>query len=165
MISLFRLYFQTILVTQYTIEADDTLNGRLISEIAFGYGVESILHQRSAAETPKAMPSGDIRLQAGDRLFVLASIRGLRRIEQGQLAKQQWQIRIEEAFTQEARFDGAGEIACVTGCDIGLARELMDHLPRVFPQRLYRHQALRLVRRLIKLRVKAEVLTAPTMSK
>ena len=104
------------------------------------------------------MPSSDIRLQASDRLFVLASIRGLRRIEQGQLAERQWQIKVEKALTQEARFDGAGEIACITGCDIGFARDLMTRLPRVLPQRLYRHQALRLVRRLVKLRVKAEVL-------
>ena len=157
-VSLFRLYFQTILVTQYTIEAKDTLNGLLISEIAYGYGVEPILHQRSATDPPKAMPSSDIRLQAGDRLFVLASIRGLRRIEQGQLAERHWLIKVEAALTHDARFDGAGEIACITGCDIGAAREFMAHLPSVFPQRLYRHQALRLVRRLIKLRVKAQVL-------
>ena len=156
-VSLFRLYYQTILITQYTIEVGDTLNGLLISEIAYGYGVEPILYQRSSTDPPKAMPSEDIRLQVGDRLFILASIRGLRRIEQGQLAERQWQIKVEAALAQDACFDGAGEIARITGCDIGVAREFMTHLPSVFPQRLYRRQALRLVRRLVRLRIKAQV--------
>ena len=159
MVSLFRLFHQTILVTQYTIEAQDTLNGLLISEIAYGYGVEPILHLRFSNDSPKVMPSDDIQLQAGDRLFVLASIRGLRRIERGQLSERQWRIKVEEAIAHDARFDGAGEIARITGCDIGVAREFMAHLPNVFPQQLYLHQALRLVRRLTRLRVKAEVMS------
>ena len=163
-LSLFRLYYQTILVTQYTIDAQDTLNGLLMSEIAYGYGVKPILHQRLSTDPPKAMPPDDIRLQVGDRLIILASIRGLRRIEQGQLAERQWQIRVEEARTHDARFDGAGEIARMTGYDIGAARKFMTQLPQVLPQRLYRHQALRLVRKLIKLRVKAQVLAVTSRS-
>ncbi|NET35671.1 MAG: potassium transporter [Cyanothece sp. SIO1E1] len=158
-IDLFRLDGQTILVTEYTVEASDTLKGLLLAEVAYGYGVVPILYQEASAYTsPKLMPSDDVRLQGGDRLFVLATINGLKRIEQGQLAQPHWQIRVERALTQDAAFDGATELACVSGCNISLAREFMQQIPAVFPQRLYRHQALRLVRKLIKNQVHAKVL-------
>ncbi|MFE4105341.1 NAD-binding protein [Almyronema epifaneia] len=156
-ISLFPLYGQTILVTQYQIEADDTLHSQLLSEVAYGYGVVPILYQQAAAQ-PRLMPSEDIRLRPGDRLIVLATIRGLRRIEQGELAQQQWHIRVEGAINQDARFDGAAEMARVSGCDLSLARHFMEQLPGVFPQALYRHQALRLVRELMQLQVQARML-------
>lgn len=41
-LGLFRLNNQTILVTEYTIEADDTLVGELLSRVAYGYGVVPI---------------------------------------------------------------------------------------------------------------------------
>ncbi|MEO1592976.1 MAG: NAD-binding protein, partial [Cyanobacteria bacterium J06632_22] len=38
-LGLFQLNDQTILVTEYAIESGDTLNGRLLAEVAYGYGV------------------------------------------------------------------------------------------------------------------------------
>ena len=157
-LSLFPLYGQTILVTQYQIEANDTLHSQLLAEIAYGYGVVPILYQQATEIQPRLMPSEDIRLRAGDRLVVLATIRGLRRIEQGQLARQQWHIKVESALNRDARFNGASEIACISGCDLGLARSFMEEIPGVFPQALYRHQALRIVRELMKLQVQARML-------
>ena len=57
--------------------------------------------------------------------MILATIEGLRRIEQGQLnlKAKQWQIRIERALTSDAAFDGANAIARITGCSLTLARE------------------------------------------
>lgn len=156
-VSLFPLYNQTILVTQYTIEAGDTLDRSLLSEVAYGYGVVPILYQHPG-EPDALMPSDDLRLQDGDRLLVLATIRGLRRIEQGKRVQQQWQIAIDSALTQDAQFDGASEIACVSGCDISEARSFMKNLPGIFPHRLYRHQALRLVRQLLRQQVQARVI-------
>lgn len=156
-IGLFRLYHQTVLVTQFKVEVDDTLNGLLLAEIAYGYGVVPIWYE-SGGNTPKIMPSDDIRLEVGDRLIILATIRGLRRIEQGDLAPKQWQVQILNAKAVDAVFEGGAEISRVTGCDIGLARDLISYLPAVFPHRLYLHQALRLVRRLGRLRVNAELL-------
>ena len=80
--NLFRLDNQTILVTEYQIEAGDTLNGLLLADIAYGYGVMPVLYQKEQ-QTPKLMPSDDIRLSVGDRMVVLATSNGLRRIEEG----------------------------------------------------------------------------------
>jgi Trk K+ transport system NAD-binding subunit len=84
-IGLFRLYHQMALVTQYEIEEGDTLSGLLLSEVAYGYGVVPIWYQRPGA-SGTAMPSEDQQLHPGDRLVVIATIRGLRRVEQGQRA-------------------------------------------------------------------------------
>lgn len=156
-IGLFRLYHQTVLVTQYDIEAEDTLHDLLLAEIAYGYGVVPIWHQ-AEGRMPRVMPSNDIKLHPGDRLVVLSTIRGLRRIEQGDLAPKQWHVQIIQAKAPDAVFEGGAEIARVTGCDIGQARTVMNQLPGVLPQRLYLHQALRLVRRLSRVRVEAELL-------
>jgi len=154
---LFRLYHQTVLVTQYQVEEGDTLNGLLLSEVAYGYGVVPIWHQQ-AGQYGRPMPSDDIQLHGGDRLVVLSTIRGLRRVEQGDLAPKQWQIELLQANAPDAVFEGATEIARVTGCAIGEAHSLMSQLPVLFPHKLYLHQAIRLVRRLSRLRVSAKIL-------
>ncbi|MBD0336885.1 MAG: NAD-binding protein [Cyanobacteria bacterium Co-bin13] len=158
-LSLFRLYNQTILVTQYTIETGDTLAGYLLSEVAYGYGVVPVWHHRPG-KIATVMPSEDIRLQPGDRLVVLATIRGLRRVEQEDVAPRLWQVRVEMVLTADARFDGASELARVSGYDLGLARDFMTQLPAVFPPKLHRHQALRLVRLLSAAQVKAQMVSA-----
>lgn len=154
---LFRLYHQTVLVTQYHVEAEDTLYGLLLAEVAYGYGVVPIWHQ-PRGQRSRLMPSDDIQLQAGDRLVVLSTIRGLRRIEQGDLAPKQWQIKLLKATAPDAIFEGGTEIARVTGCTLGEAHTLMNQLPALFPHKLYLHQATRLVRRLNRLRVSAKIL-------
>lgn len=156
-VSLFRLYHQTVLVTQYDIEAGDTLNGLLLADIAYGYGVVPILHQRDA-QAPRIMPSDDIDLRVGDRLVVLATIRGLRRIEQGDLAPKSWQVALDQLFSAAAELDAASQLSRVSGCNINQAHTVLKQLPTVFPQRLYRHQALRLVRLLGKAQLKARLL-------
>ena len=159
-LSLFRLNDRTTLVTEYKIEATDTLNGRLLSEIAYGYGVVPILHQKSKGEPARLMPSDDIRLQIGDRLVVLASLSGLQRVERGNSKNPQWQVHIEKTVSEEAVFEGAGAIARSSGCGISSARELMSHLPGIVPTLLHKHQAQRLVRELNKLQVFASLLRA-----
>ncbi|MDA0265787.1 MAG: NAD-binding protein [Cyanobacteria bacterium] len=157
MVSLFQLYHQTVLVTQFVVEAEDTLKDLMLADMAYGYGVVPILYQRHPAP-PVMMPSEEIRLKMGDRVVVLATIRGLRRIEQGNLALKQWQIQVDQAFSEDAEFEGASELARLSGCAIGEARQFMTQLPGVFPHRLYRHQALGLVRVLTKARVQAKIL-------
>ena len=154
---LFRLYHQTVLVTQYQIEAEDTLHGLLLAEVAYGYGVVPIWHQ-PRGQRSRVMPADEVQLHVGDRLVVLATIRGLRRIEQGDLAPKQWQIELLRANAADAVFEGGTEIARVTGCPIGEAHAVMSELPVVFPHKLYLHQAIRLVRRLSRLRVSAKIL-------
>lgn len=162
-IGLFRLHEQTILVTQYDLETGDTLTGLQLSEIAYGYGVVPLWHQHQD-QPGKIMPSEDARLRVGDRLVVLATIGGLRRIEQGHLAPRGWHIYIEKALTPNALFDGASEIARVSGYHLGDAREFMAQLPGTLPVSLYRHQALRLVRLLTRAQVKAQAVPPPEIS-
>lgn len=147
------------MVTQYGIEAGDTLVGYLLSEVAYGYGVVPLWHQR-AGKAATVMPSEDLLLQPGDRLVLLATIRGLRRIEQHEVAPKRWQLRVEQALTPEAIFEGAAELSLVSGYDLGKTREFMARLPAVFPAKLYRHQALRLVRLLNLAQVKVQMMAA-----
>ncbi|HEY9889584.1 MAG TPA: hypothetical protein V6D02_14360, partial [Candidatus Obscuribacterales bacterium] len=156
-VGLFRLYHQTVLVTQYTVQPHDTLQGLLLAEVAYGYGVVPIWHQ-AKGQAARSMPSDDIQLQVGDRLVVLSTIRGLRRIEQGDLAPKQWAVELLHAGSADAVFEGGTEIARVTGCPLGEAHALMQQLPIVFPHKLYLHQAIRLVRGLNRLRVNAKLL-------
>jgi Trk K+ transport system NAD-binding subunit len=155
-LSLFRLNNQTILVTEYHVASRDSLNGRLLAEIAYGYGVVPILYQKPH-EPVKLMPSDDIRLRSSDRLIVLAALEGLQQVERGIPAVQDWLVRVERATSQEAVFEGAQTIARVSGCAIGLARALMERLPGTLSVPLYKPQAQRLVRELSKAQVSAHL--------
>lgn len=158
-LSLLHLYNQTILVTEYKIEAGDTLNGLLLAEVAYGYDVMPILHQKYTQESARLMPSDDTRLYVGDRLIVLATSNSLQRIERGEIAPQTWQVQIEQALTRDAIFDGANEIALTSGCSIATARQLMNHLPTMLQRSLYKHQAQHLVRELGKVQVLARLIS------
>jgi Trk K+ transport system NAD-binding subunit len=156
--NLFRLNNQTILVTEYNIESDDTLHDLLLSDVTYGYGVLPVLYQKGQ-ETPKLMPSEDIRLAVGDRMVVLATSKGLGRIEHGRvdIAPKSWRVQVEKAWTQEAVFEGANAIARISGCSLSVARALMHNLPGTLRSSLYKHQAQRLVRELSKAEVKAHI--------
>nr|WP_233154254.1 NAD-binding protein [Scytonema sp. HK-05] len=153
-INLFRIYHKTILVTEYQIEAGDTLNGLLLSEVAYGYGVIPILYQKET-EMPKLMPSEDTRLTVGDRMVVLATSDGLQRIEQGgsSITPKSWQVQVARALTEEAKFEGANVLARIAGCSLNTARNLMKNLPATLHSPLYKHQAQRLVMELRKAQV------------
>jgi Trk K+ transport system NAD-binding subunit len=157
--SLFRVNNQTILVTEYYVEPDDTLHNLLLAEVAYGYGVVPVLYQKEQ-ESPKFMPSDDTRLAVGDRLVILATSNGLRRIEHGMagITPKNWRVEVEMALTTEAVFEGANAIARITGCSLSIARDLMKSLPDTLPSPLYKHQAQRLVRELNKAQVKARVI-------
>lgn len=64
--SAFHLDGRSILVTEYTVVPGDTLIDRLLAEIAYGYGLAPVVHQRGG-ET-RVIPADDIRLEANDRL-------------------------------------------------------------------------------------------------
>ena len=157
-LSLFRLENQTILVTEYQIEAEDTLNGLLLAEVAYGYGVVVIEHQ-APPQAALLMPSDDIRLKVGERIVVLATVDGLRRIEQGKigLTSRCWRVRVERTLRPDAAFEGANAMARIAGCPLALARDLMNHLPQTLPTPLYKLQAQCLVRELRKVLVKADL--------
>jgi hypothetical protein len=142
------------LVTEYEIVMGDTLDNLLLSEIAYGYDVVPISHQREAA---RLMPPEDLRTQAGDRLVLLATLDGLQQIERGDRLLPTYWVNITKTLTKDAVFDGERTIAIVTGCSINEASQLMKQLPQRLTFPLYSHQAQRLVRELRKAQVIAEV--------
>jgi Trk K+ transport system NAD-binding subunit len=157
--NLFRLDNQTILVTEYQVEPGDTLNGLLLADVAYGYGVVPVLYQKGE-ETYKLMPSDDIRLAVSDRMVVLATSSALRRIEEGRksMLPKRWRVVVEKALTDEAIFEGANAIARISGCDLSTARALMHNLPGTLRSPLYKHQAQRLVRSLKQAQVRGRAL-------
>lgn len=156
-LNLIRLNEQTVLVIEYSVESDDRLNGQLLAEVAYGYGVVPVLHQRATQNTVRLMPSDDAKLAVGDRLVVLATITSLQQIERGEMLPCQWQVHIDKAISKDAIFEGATAIARVSGCSINLARDRMNRLPGLLPVDLYQHQAQRLVRELGKVQVLAHL--------
>jgi Trk K+ transport system NAD-binding subunit len=161
-VSLFRLHNRTTLVTEYSIESEDSLQGQLLAEVAYGYAVIPIFHRRGDQQSGTFMPSDDIRLQAGDRLVILGTINGLQQIEQGNRQLPRMQVRIERAVSEEARFEGAGAIARICGCELGVARSLMSQFPATVPHLLYWQQAQRLMRELSKIQVAARLESSTT---
>jgi Trk K+ transport system NAD-binding subunit len=145
-LDLFRLHNQTILVTEYLFSETDTLNGLMLSEIAYGYGVVPILYQNPPRPV-ELMPKDYKKIEPGIRLVVLATIDGLKRMEQGRIGiyPKHWQIVIESAITEEAKFEGANQIAKISNFPLNKARELINHLPQTLPVPLYKLQAQHLI--------------------
>ncbi|MGI0483798.1 NAD-binding protein [Pantanalinema rosaneae CENA516] len=157
-LGLFRLSNQTVLVTEYYIEAGDTLNGKLLAQVAYGFGVVPIAYRSQVDGNLRLMPSDDIRLQIGDRLIVLATINGLRRIEWGILAApRRWQLQALKPLDPGATYYAGNILENIAGCRLSEARAFMDHLPSrlsvpsVMALSLYDHQAFHLIRKLRKL--------------
>ena len=91
--------------------------------------------------------------------MVLATTEGLRRIEQGRIkiTSKYWQVRVKKVLNPDAYFNGANDIARITGYSLSKSRDLMNNLPQTIPTPLYKHQAQYLVRELKKSLVQAEV--------
>lgn len=151
---LFRLGQQTVLVTEYEIEAGDTLNGSSIADAAYGYRVVPILHQRPL-EAAKLMPEEYLILRPGDRLVVLATINGLRRVEQGRRTPKSWRLRLEKTLNPTIAAEAPTVIARFANCSPGAARDTLENLPATLSIPLYEHQARRLVNELRKIQVQA----------
>lgn len=144
-LQIYRCNQQTMLLTEYEIEQGDTLNGLLLSEVAYGYGVIPIFYGAKNSYETTVMPNDDILLAQDDRLIVLATIEGLKSIEKGEMKLKQWRLEIICAKSDMGRFEGANAIARITGCPLKLARETMEKLPQILPINLYHHQGVRLM--------------------
>ena len=155
-LNVFRLNQQTVLATEYQITPSDTLHGHILSDISYGYGIVPILYQSAQREPEQWMPSDDVRVSAGDRLVVIATMEGLRNVEQGKMAAKTWRVRVTKALTQDAQFEGTMAIARISDCDIDTATQAMKTLPTMLPILLYAHQAQRLVYQLKRVQVVAE---------
>jgi hypothetical protein len=159
-LNLLRLGHETILTTEFTVEAGDTFSGRLLGDVTCGYGLAAILFQRSPWDPVKFFPPEDIRLEVGNRLVVLATIGGLQNAEHGSSAETTHQVRVLKVYSEDAAFEGARTISRITGCNLGTAGASFGELPAVLPQLLFRHQARRLALELGLIGVVAEVVPA-----
>ena len=152
-LGLFQMDGQTVLVAEYSIETGDTLCGRLLAEVAYGYGVTPLTYRPRDKTAPILFPGNELRLVAGDRLVVLATINSLQHIERGEARSPDCQVLVEKALNADAAFAGGNLIAQIVGCDLSEARQVMEQLPAFIPSWLYRHQARHLIRQLSRARV------------
>ncbi|MEL6471123.1 MAG: NAD-binding protein [Cyanobacteria bacterium J06623_4] len=147
-LSLFRLQNQTILVTEYHIATDDHLNQKLLADVAYGYGVVPILLKTRSAQggwRELPMPGDDLRLQSGDRLHILSSINGLRRIERGDaISSRTWQLQLGKPLNSQVLLAAGNTLMQLSGQDLALCRSLMENLPATLELALYPYQAYRL---------------------
>ena len=152
-----RMNEQTILVAEYTIKQEDTLNGCFLFEIAYGYGVVPILYQTYKQVRPKIMPSywDKSPLEPGDRIVILANFDSLQKIETGDRQLPNCKLRVREAPSQDVIVKTTAIIAFICGCDKKMARELMDNLPGTLNYPIYKHQGQLLLRKLRKYGVNA----------
>jgi len=150
-LSAFHLEGRSVLVTEYIIEPGDTLIGRLLGEVAYGYEIVPILHQRG--EQIRLIPTDETRLEANDRIIALATMEGLKRVENGNRVPPTFFLQVERLQVLDAAFEAANTLVRISGCDFRLARDAMNRLPVRLDVPLYRKQGLRLVRELKKLGV------------
>ncbi|GAB4158350.1 MAG: potassium channel protein [Cyanobacteria bacterium J069] len=156
-LSLFRLNGQTILVTEFWVEADDTLIGKLLSQVAYGYGVVPIFYQREGDRmtfdhSESLMPSETWRLQAGDRLVVLSSIDGLRRIERGQMRPPRtWRLTAGKPLNRGNLSEIGTTLHRISGLNLNTANTFAQTLPGTIDLSLYDYPAHALLTELRKL--------------
>lgn len=79
-LDLLQLHNQTVLVAEYNVQPEDGLQGLLLTEVTYGYGVVPILYQKPT-QTAALLPSYDTKLNVGDRLIVLATVDSLHQID------------------------------------------------------------------------------------
>ncbi|NJR66166.1 MAG: hypothetical protein HC772_13945 [Leptolyngbyaceae cyanobacterium CRU_2_3] len=95
------------------------------------------------------MPSDDRQLQVGDRLILLASINGLRRIEHREMSPpRRWRLEAEKLITQGAQQDSSNVLYRISGCELAKARAFTENLPGAIELSLYDYQAHRLLQEL-----------------
>lgn len=151
-LGLFRLNQQTILITEYTIEHGDSLNGKPLAEIAYGYGVVPILlrqNQPNRQYQDYPMPSDDLRVHMRDKLYVLSSINGLRRIERGEMTPpRQWLLEVEAPSNLNILPEAGSLLAKLSNIKLEHCHRLMKTLPNSLQLALYDYQAHRLLQEL-----------------
>jgi hypothetical protein len=116
------------------------------------------MYQRGGSRETLFFPSDDVRVEAGGRLIVLATIEGLQKIEHHTAGGRDFSVRLLRALSPSSEFEGARIIVRVTGCELGTARAHMGQLPTTLPVGLFAQQAFRLVRELRVAGVEAEVM-------
>lgn len=135
-LGLFRLNEQTILVTEYAIAPEDTLVGKSLLRVACAYNVVPIFHEKTkqaigGGTSEPLLPADDRQLlEAGDRLVVLSSINGLRRIEHAETNPiHRWRLEAKKPLDRGAQQEAGNILYRISGCSLDEARAFMNQLP------------------------------------
>jgi Trk K+ transport system NAD-binding subunit len=147
-INLFIQNGQTILVTQYKVEKNDTLHGHILATAVYGYEIVPIVLVQHVTQKTIWMPSVDIRLGKGDKLTVLATMDSLRRVENGEMVPPSCELTIYRMGSHWSKLEGIRVIAKDTDCSLSEAKQVVENLPCCFPRRLYHHQGQQLLQKL-----------------
>lgn len=83
-----------VLVVRYLLEPDDSLCGRTVSRIENGYGLNVLSVRRGRDGTHRTLPPLEWLLQADDEITVLATLEGLRQVEQATAQPPAWRLAL-----------------------------------------------------------------------
>ncbi len=151
-LGLFRLSGQTILITEYSVQAGDTLVYKQMAQVAYGYGVVPILREtkdESGKICAILLPTDEQRLLPGDRLFLLSSINGLRRIERGEKTPpRHWRVTADTRPSAASSQSIVERFTQLTNCNPEQARQFIEQIPAAIDIELYDYQAARLIQAL-----------------
>jgi hypothetical protein len=114
------------LLVRYRIRQGDGLLGLNLCRIEQGYGVTTIHLLRRGRRSPLVLPSLDLVLGEGDQLVVLATLRQLRRIEQGCPDPPRWRLRLQGSPRPEGHFAALQSLARHLGGAPGAMAPLLD---------------------------------------
>ncbi|MDJ0705886.1 MAG: NAD-binding protein [Leptolyngbyaceae cyanobacterium MO_188.B28] len=143
----FPLHGRIILVTEHHITDADTLVGKLLAEVSYGYDVIPIFYQTAAGRlvgmpAKSLIPSDIERLRPGDRLVVLSSINSLRKIERGDIKPpRHWNLKIGSPLNRRLTNKAAYILNIISGCGLSKAKAFMEALPGKIELPLYTQQA------------------------
>jgi Trk K+ transport system NAD-binding subunit len=62
-LSLLRIGHQTVIAVEYAVQSADQMEGKLIADVTYGYGLLAVLYQRNPSVKAQFFPSEDIRLE------------------------------------------------------------------------------------------------------
>jgi Trk K+ transport system NAD-binding subunit len=144
-LSLFQLEGRTIFVVEYHVEVDDGLEGRLLAEIAEGYSVVPVLHQRQG-QTARFWSVIDRAVVArpGDRLVLLGPSTTLQRIERGEMSARTWRVTLTSLRPFADKLAVAAVLVQQLAFSLEDGHKILAKLPGGLPGAFYTHQVTRL---------------------
>jgi Trk K+ transport system NAD-binding subunit len=143
-INLFQTPQSPVMVVEYEVTEGDTLVNHPLWEIAEGYAVVPVLHQRSGSGGRLPGPDdASLILKDGDRLIVLATSASLEAIERGDLRTPKYQLVLDRMRPYAESLQVVGLLSQRLGYTLEHARSTLESLPQVVPLRLYPMHAAR----------------------